>query len=186
MTDSSLLCRHILVLTNFWLLASVNLIIGCNGDILSNADFKLGIKNKRYDAIVDVRNQVEWDSGHIEGATFVENLASTGNADLLKGCENCTLAVYCRTGGRAGQAIKRLKSEFNFSGAELFNAGGVSQWTAAGNELVNTSSKPAACTNTDYVCTNKFTTPSSNSIVTKNSMLLSSISAVLIFSLFIL
>lgn len=177
---------------------SFNLIGGCNGDILSNNDFKLGIKNKSFDAIVDVRDSAEWDAGHIEGATFVQNLASTGNAYLLKGCENCTLAVYCRTGSRAGQAIERLKSEFGFSGALFFNAGGVNQWTDAGNALIKTPSIPAACVNKSHVCRNNpncpiscdqvndFTTSSSPSTIKKNWMALSFMSAALIWSFSVL
>lgn len=54
-------------------------------------------------AIVDVRTQSEWDSGHIEGATLVENLATFGSSSHqggspldLAGCESCSIVVYCR------------------------------------------------------------------------------------------
>jgi hypothetical protein len=56
------------------------------------------------DVILDVRNQGEWDTiGHIEGATFAENLGSFGSTTIsgaspadFQGCEFCSIVVYCR------------------------------------------------------------------------------------------
>jgi hypothetical protein len=56
------------------------------------------------DAILDVRTQGEWETiGHIEGATFAENLGSFGITNFLgaspsyfQGCELCSIVVYCR------------------------------------------------------------------------------------------
>ena len=52
-------------------------------------------------AILDVRTQAEWDSGHLPGATFAMNLgAYDGDSDTampsdLAGCEECAIVVYC-------------------------------------------------------------------------------------------
>lgn len=104
---------------------------------------------KWFDAIVDVRRQDEWDAGHIENATFMENLALAGTAnevtapaDLI-GCEYCNMVVYCRSGARASQALNHLKAA-GFKG-RLYNGLGVAQWEDAGYNLVNTASRDEAC-----------------------------------------
>jgi rhodanese-related sulfurtransferase len=99
-------------------------------------EFWAGIQSGEYDAVIDVRTMEEWEAGHIANATLVENLASNGTAVDIVGCKTCTIAVYCRSGSRAGQAITRLQTEFGFTGATLYNAYGVSQWTDAGYPLV--------------------------------------------------
>eukprot|EP00527_Entomoneis_sp_CCMP2396_P007021 CAMPEP_0198137292 /NCGR_PEP_ID=MMETSP1443-20131203/811_1 /TAXON_ID=186043 /ORGANISM="Entomoneis sp., Strain CCMP2396" /LENGTH=100 /DNA_ID=CAMNT_0043798677 /DNA_START=320 /DNA_END=619 /DNA_ORIENTATION=- len=99
------------------------------------------IQNGEFDAVVDVRQQAEWDNGHIEGAYFVKSLgsyvgasnmmmgssmASSGSPNDLAGCEHCSIAVYCVSGRRAGLAIQVLKDN-GFKG-ELYNGLGVTDW----------------------------------------------------------
>jgi rhodanese-related sulfurtransferase len=102
------------------------------------------------DAVIDVRTLSEWESGHIEGAMLVEELASYGKACQvttpmdLKGCEYCDIIVYCRSGNRAGAALTILQNA-GFKG-RLYNGLGVSQWTDANYPLVNTPSIAAPCT----------------------------------------
>jgi rhodanese-related sulfurtransferase len=121
---------------------------------LTPKQFLEGNQKGEFNVIVDVRTQSEWDSGHIENATLVENLASTGSPELLLGCENCTLAVYCRTGSRAGAAITRLQTVYNFQG-EIVNALGVNDWTGAGYPLIMDDSVAPPCNGTqeDTCCT---------------------------------
>ena len=97
--------------------------------------FWAGMEQGEYDAVIDVRTLEEWNEGHIANATLIENLASDGTADDIVGCKACTIAVYCRSGRRAGEAIVRLQTEYGFTGT-LYNALGVSQWTEAGYPLV--------------------------------------------------
>jgi rhodanese-related sulfurtransferase len=111
--------------------------------------FYAGIQNGDFDAVIDVRSETEWTTvGHIDNATLVPNLASTGTPDSILGCSNCTIAVYCQSGNRARQAINRLKSDFGFTGT-LFNGLGVSQWSGAGYPLVNTDSEDAPCASSE-------------------------------------
>ena len=116
--------------------------------------------NKRFQALLDVRTQSEWNNGHIENATFIENLASDGTSPYptLLGCEHCTIVVYCQSGNRAGVAIQKLL-DLGFKG-ELLNGLGVSQFVNAGYTLVKTSdSTKAKCasetTISSNVCENK-------------------------------
>jgi rhodanese-related sulfurtransferase len=104
------------------------------------------------DAVIDVRTQDEWDSGHIQGAMFMESLSSYGTEGLevtapmdLAGCEYCDIIVYCRSGSRAGAALTILQNS-GFKG-RLYNGQGLSDWTAASYPLVKTSPSIAApCT----------------------------------------
>ena len=102
---------------------------------LTPEEFYVGIQNGTFNVVVDVRTVEEWDAGHIENATFVENLASSGTPDLILGCKQCTMVIYCRVGNRAGNAIIRLREEFGFEG-KLYNGLGVNQWTDEGYPLV--------------------------------------------------
>eukprot|EP00934_Nitzschia_sp_Nitz4_P004174 Nitzschia sp. Nitz4//scaffold249_size28687//25899//26549//NITZ4_008120-RA/size28687-processed-gene-0.12-mRNA-1//1//CDS//3329544026//4164//frame0 len=135
------------VLVNLLLLVNVNSQVQ-----LTSQELHDGIQSGSFDVIVDVRTQSEWDDGHIMNATFVENLAGSGSADSILGCDSCIMAVYCRTGGRAGQAISRLINEFGFDSDNLYNGLGVSQWTNAGYELVVTESVLAPCQEEAGVC----------------------------------
>jgi rhodanese-related sulfurtransferase len=101
------------------------------------------------DAFIDVRSADEYNSGHIENSTLMENLnefifgmemTSSSNAkpaDII-GCQFCTIVVVCRSGSRARSAIDILRRS-GFKG-QLINGLGVSQWTEAGYPLVTTPS----------------------------------------------
>eukprot|EP00980_Cylindrotheca_fusiformis_P024129 scaffold11561_cov151-Cylindrotheca_fusiformis.AAC.2 len=72
-------------------------------EILEMTELKTGIEAGQFDVILDVRTQNEWDTlGHIEGATFAENLGSFGSSSSgaspadFDGCEFCSIVVYCR------------------------------------------------------------------------------------------
>ena len=62
---------------------------------LDAVTFKNHIDKGLCDVLVDVRSTSEWEAGHIEGATLVENLASFGSGSSaesgspadLAGCE---------------------------------------------------------------------------------------------------
>lgn len=96
--------------------------------------------SKWFDAVIDVREERTWQSGHIENATLIESLASFGTSDQvttpqdLAGCEYCNLVIYCNSGNRAGRALKLLR-EHGFYG-RLYNGLGIVQWKAAGYTLV--------------------------------------------------
>ena len=114
--------------------------------------------NKKFQALVDVRTQSEWNNGHIENATLIENLASDDTVSpfpTLLGCEHCTIVVYCQSGNRAGVAIQKLL-ESGFQG-QLLNGLGVSQFVNAGYTLVTTSdsTKAKCASETPNVCENK-------------------------------
>ena len=81
--------------------------------------------------LLDVREQDEWDAGHIEGAQHIP-LGELGDrlAEVPK--EHVVVAV-CRSGSRSDRAAKGLRA----SGFEAENLdGGVTAWNRAGLPLV--------------------------------------------------
>jgi len=122
----------------------------CNGEIVELApqEFYAMHLAGAFAAVVDVRTQEEWETGHIFNATLLDSLQNANTPDEiasiadLGGCENCPLVVYCRTGRRSGIALEKLA----LAGfANLYNGMGVSQWTDAGYDLVNSTSVEVEC-----------------------------------------
>jgi phage shock protein E len=133
---------------------------------LTAQEFYQAIQDGTFTAIVDVRTMSEWNDGHIENATLVENLASTGPIDPLLGCESCVLGIYCRSGARAGDAITRLIAA-GFQGT-LYNGQGTNNWVAAGHPLVTGDSVDAPCAGQTDFCSGEevIDTPSPTSAPT--------------------
>lgn len=122
---------------------------------LDTKTFKENIEQGVFDVIVDTRTFGEWESGHVPNATFIDSLQLFGTPqqvstpDELAGCRSraCSIAVYCRSGARAGGAAVVLEGA-GFEG-EIYNGQGVQQWTEAGFDLVDTPSVIPPCTKND-------------------------------------
>ncbi len=59
---------------------------------------------------VDVRTEEEWDDGHLDGALHFE-LARLEQGKLPDLKKDIPIAVYCRRGIRAEQALRILKKK---------------------------------------------------------------------------
>ncbi len=88
---------------------------------------------------VDVRDQHEWDQGHIPGAVhaprgFLEFVADPAgpmhNPALASGQR---LVIYCGSGGRSALAAKTLRDMGITNIANM--VGGVQAWRQAGGEI---------------------------------------------------
>ncbi len=81
--------------------------------------------------VLDVREPIEWQHGHIEGAVHVPLGELTERlADLPTG----QTLVVCRVGGRSGQAVGYLAQQ----GYDVVNLdGGMLDWAAAGRPMVS-------------------------------------------------
>jgi rhodanese-related sulfurtransferase len=118
-------------------------------DILSAQELKSGIDSGKYNVLLDVRTESEFNNGHIEGATLADSLGLFGTTNevavpsALAGCEYCAIAVYCQSGARASAAIKVLQAN-GFVG-RLYNGRGTAIWTEAGFPLVTTESVEPPC-----------------------------------------
>jgi rhodanese-related sulfurtransferase len=74
-------------------------------------------------AIIDVREDDEWEAGHIEGAIHVPLGELPGRLDDLPLDDD--MYVVCRTGGRSNRAVAWL----NQNGFDAFNVdGGMGSW----------------------------------------------------------
>jgi rhodanese-related sulfurtransferase len=81
--------------------------------------------------LLDVREQDEWDAGHIEGAQHIP-LGELG-ARLAEVPREQVIVAVCRSGSRSDRAAKGLR----VSGFEAENLdGGVTAWSRAGLPLV--------------------------------------------------
>ncbi|MEO9322428.1 rhodanese-like domain-containing protein [Nocardioides sp. C4-1] len=87
-------------------------------------------------AVLDVREDVEWRAGHIDGAVHVPLGELAGRLGDLP--EGQTLVV-CKVGGRSGQAVAWLAQQ----GYDVVNLdGGMLEWQAAGRPMVAEGDAP--------------------------------------------
>jgi len=87
-------------------------------------------------AVLDVREQVEWDHGHIDGATHIP-LGELGAriGDVPQG----SLLVVCKVGGRSAQAAAYLAQQ----GYDAVNLeGGMVDWADAERPMVSGTGRP--------------------------------------------
>ncbi|GAB2869030.1 rhodanese-like domain-containing protein [Nocardioides pacificus] len=86
--------------------------------------------------ILDVREQVEWDNAHIEGALHVPLSQLVQRLDEVP--TEQTLVV-CKIGGRSAQAVAWLTQQ----GREVVNLdGGMLDWAGAGRPMVSETGLP--------------------------------------------
>ena len=71
--------------------------------------------------LVDVRNEWEYDSGHIPGAMNIPLDQVAARIEEFKSIQN-PVVVYCRSGGRSGMAVSILKQH---GIDEVYNGGGL-------------------------------------------------------------
>ena len=81
--------------------------------------------------LLDVREQDEWDAGHVDGALHIpigEVVARIGELPAGR------LYVICRVGGRSAQVVQYLVQQ----GHEAVNVdGGMLSWDGAGRPMVS-------------------------------------------------
>jgi sulfur-carrier protein adenylyltransferase/sulfurtransferase len=91
---------------------------------------------QRHDAgatLIDVREQVEWDAGHIPGALFIP-LGTLGDAIAAAVPDRDTeIIMQCRSGARSGRGTALLQDLGYTNVVNL--AGGILQWEADGLPL---------------------------------------------------
>jgi len=86
--------------------------------------------------VLDVREDFEWQAGHIEGAIHIPLSVLPVRADELPEGQ---FLVACKVGGRSAQAVAWL----NQHGHEAVNlAGGMLDWEAAGRPMVSETGEP--------------------------------------------
>ncbi len=86
--------------------------------------------------VLDVREQSEWDAGHVEGAIHVPLMELPDRVTEL--APDQTLVV-CRVGGRSAQATGWLTQQ-GFDAVNL--DGGMLEWESAGRPMVSETGHP--------------------------------------------
>ncbi|GAA2794013.1 rhodanese-like domain-containing protein [Kitasatospora sp. CM 4170] len=88
-------------------------------------------------ALLDVREQDEWDAGHVDGALHIpmgQLIARIGELPEEK------LYVFCRVGGRSAQVVQYLVQ----NGRDAVNVdGGMYAWEGAGRPMVSSGGQDA-------------------------------------------
>ena len=88
-------------------------------------------------ALIDVREQDEWEAGHAEGALHIPMGQVVARIAELP---DERLYVVCRVGGRSAQVVQYLVAQ----GLEAVNVdGGMYAWEAAGRPMVSGSGADA-------------------------------------------
>jgi molybdopterin/thiamine biosynthesis adenylyltransferase/rhodanese-related sulfurtransferase len=85
----------------------------------------------RHDAgatLVDVREQVEWDAGHVANALFIPQGELPDRAATELPDKDAELLLYCRSGARSGRMTAVLQSMGYTNVTNV--AGGILQWQA--------------------------------------------------------
>lgn len=86
--------------------------------------------------VLDVREQVEWDHGHIEGALHIPMSQLMERLDEVPAEQTL---VVCKVGGRSAQVTAWLAQQ----GREVVNLdGGMLDWEAAGRPMVSSTGAP--------------------------------------------
>ncbi|MCY0904180.1 rhodanese-like domain-containing protein [Arthrobacter sp. H14-L1] len=87
--------------------------------------------------ILDVREDYEWEAGHIAGALHIPLEQIPARLDELDPDED--LQIICRTGGRSLRATTWL-TENGYSATNV--AGGMGAWVEAERPMVSENSQP--------------------------------------------
>lgn len=89
-------------------------------------------------AFLDVRENSEWNAGHVPGAVHVpaRNVSDQAPKRLPKGRP---VVVACRTGARSRGATRMLREK----GIEAYNlSGGLAAWESSGGRVVGKGNRP--------------------------------------------
>lgn len=87
--------------------------------------------------VLDVREDVEWEAGHIDGALHVPLSQVPQRVGDLPG--EGQVLVVCKVGGRSAQATGFLQQH----GVDAVNLdGGMLEWQAAGRPMLSESGAP--------------------------------------------
>jgi len=87
--------------------------------------------------LLDVREQDEWDAGHIDGAQHIP-LGQLG-ARVGEVPKDRAVVAVCRSGGRSERATQGLRT-IGYQAENL--EGGVTAWSRAGLPLVSAAGGP--------------------------------------------
>ena len=102
---------------------------------VSPADLLKKIETDTSFVLIDVREQDEWDAGHISGAIHIpRGKIEFGISAVIKDIDH-DVVLYCRSGGRSALAAQSLL-DLGYTGVKDLD-GGIKAWAAAGYSFYN-------------------------------------------------
>lgn len=105
-----------------------------DGAIAENVNVEEFAKHMQEAQLLDVRTPGEWNEGIIEGAITANIYEDDFDQQLEKLDKDKPVAVYCKSGGRSGQAMSQMH-EMGFK--EVYNLkGGIGAWNNAAQPTV--------------------------------------------------
>ena len=114
------------------LLALCLVLAGCGADKSApyeqiDAETAYTIMQEQPDAVVlDVREQDEYDSGHVPGAVLLSlGTIDEQGAQAVIPAKDTTVLVYCRSGNRSKQAAEKLAA---LGYTAIYEFGGIRDW----------------------------------------------------------
>ena len=114
------------------LLVSIALLTGCGGNTADGAYQQITqekakeMMDTQNVIILDVREQSEYDSGHIPGAVLLPvGTIDEATAAAAIPAKDSTVLVYCRSGNRSKTAASAL-AELGYT--NLYEFGGINTW----------------------------------------------------------
>ena len=114
------------------ILGMLMLMTGCGGTTMENSYQQISqeeawdMMNTREVVILDVREQNEFDVGHIAGAVLLPvGTITAETASAVIPNQDSVVLVYCRSGNRSKTASKAL-AELGYT--EVYEFGGINTW----------------------------------------------------------
>ena len=114
------------------ILAMLLLLTGCGGTVVENTYQKItqeeakNMMDTQEVIVLDVREQDEFDAGHIPGAVLLPvGTITTDTASSVIPEEDSMVLVYCRSGNRSKTASKAL---VDLGYTNIYEFGGINTW----------------------------------------------------------
>ena len=114
------------------ILAMLILLTGCGGTVVENTYQKItqeeakNMMDTQEVIVLDVREQDEFDAGHIPGAVLLPvGTITTDTASSVIPEEDSMVLVYCRSGNRSKTASKAL---VDLGYTNIYEFGGINTW----------------------------------------------------------
>ncbi|MBI1288771.1 MAG: rhodanese-like domain-containing protein [Flavobacteriales bacterium] len=105
-----------------------------SSNIAENVNVEEFAKHLDGSQVLDVRTPAEWKEGIMKGATMANLYDDDFKAQLEKLDKEKPVAVYCKVGGRSGEAMSMMR-DMGFK--EVYNLkGGMDAWKQAGKPTV--------------------------------------------------
>ncbi|WP_425635965.1 rhodanese-like domain-containing protein [Algoriphagus yeomjeoni] len=127
--------QKILVLLIAFALVNINFVQAQSAKVkaINPSEFEGLMKNKGAVRVLDVRTADEMSEGYLPGAINIDFNSGNFKNEIAKLDKSRTYLIYCKVGGRSGEAAKMMR-EAGFT--HLYSLdGGIDAWQEAGKPI---------------------------------------------------